>query len=118
MGGLVKDRKIVYEDDEVVVALAPRDDELPDMVLEAIKNKGRPVFFEELVSEFSGLAGEDRVRKAVYNLVLKGLVIEFPDGSLGTTDMKWEFRGIKKRRRFKYVSESLMRSSSYLLPEH
>jgi hypothetical protein len=92
-------RKVVYEDQDVVVALAPRDEELPEMVLETIKEKGRPMYFDELVKEFSGIAGEDRLRKAVNHLLALGAIVEFPDGSLGTPDMKWKPRRTRRRRR-------------------
>jgi hypothetical protein len=92
-------RKVVYEDQDVIVALAPRDEELPEMVLETIKEKGRPMYFDELVKEFSGIAGEDRLRKAVNHLLALGAIVEFPDGSLGTPDMKWKPRRTRRRRR-------------------
>jgi|UniRef100_A0A7J3Y0V2 hypothetical protein len=91
--------KVVYEDNDVVVALAPRDEELPDLVLEAIRKKGRPLYFDEIVREFSGLAGEDRIRKAVNHLLALKLIVEYPDGSLGLPGMKWEPRRTRKRRR-------------------
>lgn len=91
--------RIVYEDADVIVSLAPRDEELPEMVLETIKNKGRPMFFEELIKEFSGIAGEDRLRKAVNHLLALGAIMEYPDGSLGIPGMKWVPRRTRKRRR-------------------
>ncbi len=94
-----RDKKIVYEDAEVIVALAPRDEELPDMVLETIKEKGRPMTFTELVKEFSGIAGEDRLRRAVNHLLALGKLVEFPDGSLGLPGMKYVPRRTRRRRR-------------------
>ncbi|WP_440059129.1 hypothetical protein ACSU1N_04915 [Thermogladius sp. 4427co] len=91
--------KVIYEDNDVIVSLAPRDEELPDMVLEAIRKKGRPLYFDEIVKEFSGLAGEDRVRKAVNHLLALKKIVEYPDGSLGLPGMKWEPRRTRKRRR-------------------
>ncbi|MCY0868686.1 MAG: hypothetical protein OWQ48_05610 [Desulfurococcus sp.] len=92
-------RRKIYEDEDIVVEIAPRDAELPEAVYEAIKRKGRPVFFQELVKEFSGIAGEDRMRRAVNHLLALRRIVEFPDGSLGTPDMKWEPTGVKRRRR-------------------
>ncbi len=92
-------QKVVYEDQDIIVELAPRDEELPDMVLETIKNKGRPMFFDELVREFSGIAGEDRLRKAVNHLLALKLLMEYPDGSLGLPGMEWKPRKTRKRRR-------------------
>jgi len=96
---MVRKKKVVYEDTDILVEIAPRDSELPDLVYEAIKNKGRPVFFQDLVKEFSGIAGEDRVRRAVNHLLALKKIVEFPDGSLGLPGMKWEPSGIKHRRR-------------------
>lgn len=96
---MVRKSKVVYEDTDILIEIAPRDFELPDAVYDAIRNKGRPVFFQELVREFSGIAGEDRVRRAVNHLLALKKIIEFPDGSLGTPDMKWEPTGVKRRRR-------------------
>jgi hypothetical protein len=96
---MVKRQKVVYEDNDIIVELAPRDEELPDMVLDTIKGKGRPMFFDELVREFSGIAGEDRLRKAVNHLLALGLLVEYPDGSLGTPGMNWRPRKSRRRRR-------------------
>ncbi|MEM1629040.1 MAG: hypothetical protein QW551_07215 [Desulfurococcaceae archaeon] len=94
-----KTKKVLYEDKDIIVEIAPRDYELPEMIYNSIRNKGRPVFFQELVREFSGIAGEDRVRKAVNHLLALKMIVEYPDGSLGTPDMKWQPTGIKRRRR-------------------
>ncbi len=92
-------KKVVYEDKDVVVEIAPRDPELPVLVYNYIKKKGRPVFFQEIVKEFSGIVGEDRVRRAVSHLLALKKIVEFPDGSLGTPDMEWKPTGTKRRRR-------------------
>ncbi|MGC8982154.1 MAG: hypothetical protein ACP5KA_00130 [Desulfurococcaceae archaeon] len=92
-------RKVVYEDKDIVVEIAPRDPELPDLVYEAIVRRGRPVLFQELVEEFSGIVGEDRVRRAVQHLLALKKIVEFPDGSLGTPGMEWKPITTKKRRR-------------------
>ncbi len=96
---MVKEKKVIYEDKDVVVVLAPRDEELPDLVLETIKEKGYPMFFDELVKEFSGIAGEDRLRKAVNHLLALGKLVEYPDGSLGLPGMEWKPRRSRRRRR-------------------
>lgn len=114
-------KKIVYEDEDIVVVLAPRDEELPDLVLDAIKKKGRPMFFDELVREFSGIAGEDRLRKAVNHLLALKKLIEYPDGSLGTPNMPWEPRRSRRRRRKRtprIMSEVAEPRTYYVAPEH
>jgi hypothetical protein len=92
-------KRILYEDSDIVVEISPRDYELPDLVYEAVKKKGRPVQFQELVREFSGIVGEDRVRRAVNHLLALKKIVEFPDGTLGTPDMEWKPSGTIKRRR-------------------
>ncbi len=93
--------KKIYEDSDVVVLIAPRDEELGDVIVDTIREKGRPMTWEELRDEFSGIAGEDRLRKALNRLVDTGVLIEFPDGSYGLPGMELppERRGIRKRRR-------------------
>jgi len=92
-------KRVVYEDRELVVEIAPRDPELPELVYDFIRKKGRPLFFQEIVKEFSGIVGEDRVRRAISHLLALKRVVEFPDGSLGTPGMEWRPTGVKKRRR-------------------
>ena len=96
---MIDKKKIVYEDGDLVIEIAPRDPELPELVYNAIKKRGRPVSFQELVSQFSGIVGEDRVRRAVSHLLALKKIKEFPDGSLGTPDMEWKPTTMKKRRR-------------------
>jgi len=97
-------RRVVFEDKDIVVEVSPRDYELPDLVYEAIKKKGRPVLFQELVREFSGVVGEDRVRKAISHLLALKKIVEFPDGSLGTPDMEWKPSGIVRKRRRRRIA--------------
>ncbi len=114
-----KRQKVVYEDTDVIVELAPRDEELPEMVLETIKNKGRPMFFDELVKEFSGIAGEDRLRRAVNHLLALKILMEYPDGSLGLPGMKWKPRRSRKRRRKRtprLMTDVVMPPKVYYIP--
>jgi hypothetical protein len=97
-------KKVVYEDKDVLVEISPRDHELPDLVYEAIKRRGRPVLFQELVKEFSGIVGEDRVRRAVSHLLALKKIVEFPDGTLGTPDMEWKPAGIVRKRRRRRIA--------------
>ncbi|MEM4718040.1 MAG: hypothetical protein QXE81_04690 [Desulfurococcaceae archaeon] len=92
-------KKLIYEDRDLVIEIAPRDPELPELVYNFIKKKGKPVFFQEIVREFSGIVGEDRVRRAVSHLLALKKIMEFPDGSLGTPDMEWKPTTTRKRRR-------------------
>jgi len=101
---IMSSKKVLYEDKDIVVEVSPRDYELPDLVYEAIKRKGRPVLFQELVKEFSGIVGEDRVRKAVSHLLALKKIVEFPDGTLGTPDMEWKPTGIIRKRRRRRIA--------------
>jgi hypothetical protein len=67
---------VIYEDVDVIVTEAPRDDELEKMVLEKLDKAGRPVSWRELKKMFSGIAGEDRLRKTIYRLKVRGDVVE------------------------------------------
>ncbi|MEB3825395.1 MAG: hypothetical protein LRS47_01850 [Desulfurococcales archaeon] len=68
--------EIIYEDVDVIVTEAPRDDELEKMVLRALDKARKPVSWRELKKMFSGIAGEDRLRRTLYRLKVNGKVIE------------------------------------------
>ena len=67
---------VILEDEDIVLTEAPRDDELERMVLDALDKAGRPVSWRELKRMFSGIAGEDRLRKIVYSLKVRGEIVE------------------------------------------
>ncbi len=96
-----EDLKVVYEDEDVVVMRAPDDSELEKLVIKIIKKKGRPVTWGELRKELSGLAGEDRLRKVLVNLIEGDEVVEMIDGTFGLRGMEVSYipRRIKKRVR-------------------
>ncbi len=94
-------KKKIYEDRDVVVMVAPRDTEIGELIVEAIEEKGYPMAFDELRLEFSGVVGEDRLRRALNKLINSGILIEFPDGSFGLPGMepRPDRVGSRKRRR-------------------
>ncbi len=96
----------LYEDEDVVVMKAPSDQELEKLVVDVIKKKGRPVSWKELREIFSGLAGEDRLRKALANLIEQGLLTELPDGNFALPGMEhmidWE-RAKRRRGRLRFT---------------
>lgn len=96
-----KELKVVYEDEDVVVIRAPDDRELEKLVINIIRRKGRPVTWRELRRELSGLAGEDRLRKILVNLIERDIVVEMIDGSFGLKGMEITYipRRFKKRVR-------------------
>ncbi len=92
---------VLYEDEEIVVMKAPHDDELVQLVYEFIVEKGRPVTWKELREAFSGIAGEDRLRKALHVLREKGMIVELRGGRYATPDMpgvEEELKEIERRR--------------------
>ncbi len=93
--------KVLYEDEEIVVMKAPHDEELVQLVYEFIASKRRPVTWKELREAFSGIAGEDRLRKALHTLREKGLIVELRGGRYATPDMpgvEEELKEIMRRR--------------------
>ncbi len=92
---------IVYEDDFMVIDRAPTDDELKKIVKDIIMEKGRPVTWDELRKELSGIAGEDRLRRVLTDMIWADEVVEMIDGSFGLPGMEATYvpRQIKKRVR-------------------
>ncbi|MEM4592455.1 MAG: hypothetical protein QW196_03555 [Sulfolobales archaeon] len=92
-------RRVLYEDEEVIVEKSPSNEELVEMVYELLKTAETTLTVEEISREFSGYAGEDRVRAAVKHLLALGKIVEYPDGTLGTPNAQWKPRQGKKKRR-------------------
>jgi hypothetical protein len=97
---------VLYEDEEVVVMKAPTDEELVELVYKYIKTKGRPVTWKELREEFSGTAGEDRLRKALSRLRREGLVIDLGGGRYATPDMPGVLEELEERKRKRIMREA------------
>lgn len=70
--------KVVYEDSDVLVVTAPNEDELVKILLDLLKDK--PMSVKELHTILSGLASEDKIRRALIRLVNEGVVYMQPDG--------------------------------------
>ncbi|RUM47322.1 MAG: ArsR family transcriptional regulator [Hyperthermus sp.] len=64
--------KKLYEDDEVVVVVAPNEDQLREIILNLLRDK--PMTVRELHEILSGLASEDKIRYALNKLVEEGIV--------------------------------------------
>lgn len=101
------DLKVLYEDEEVVVMKAPTDEELVELVYKFIKSKGRPVTWKELRDEFSGTAGEDRLRRALSRLRREGLIVELRGGRYATPDMPGVMEELEERRRRRALREAI-----------
>ena len=70
--------QVVYEDSEVVVVRAPTEDQLVDILTDLLRD--RPMSVKELHSFLSGLASEDKIRRALTRLVNEGRVYVLDDG--------------------------------------
>jgi hypothetical protein len=70
--------KVVYEDSDVVVIRAPNEDELLKILTGLLKDK--PMSVKELHSLLSGLASEDKIRRALTKLVNDGRAYVLEDG--------------------------------------
>jgi predicted transcriptional regulator len=64
--------KKLYEDDEVVVLVAPNEYQLREIILNLLRERPRTV--RELHEILSGLASEDKIRYALNKLIEEGLV--------------------------------------------
>ncbi len=82
------DLEIMYEDEDIIVMRAPDDETLIKMIIKKISEAGKPISWRELRSYFSGLAGEDRLRKILIKLIEEDKIIEMPDGTLGLPGME------------------------------
>lgn len=79
---------VIYEDEDIVVMRAPDDEELIDLVKKKIADNGKPISWKELRIYFSGLAGEDRLRKVLIKLIENDEIIEMPDGTFALPGME------------------------------
>ncbi|AFK51730.1 hypothetical protein TCELL_1307 [Thermogladius calderae 1633] len=70
--------KILHEDDDVVLMTAPNEEQLTDIIFALLLEK--PLNLKEVHLVLSGIASEDKIRRALSNLVENGLVITGPDG--------------------------------------
>lgn len=84
-GGVESKLKVVYSDKDVIVMTAPNEDELKQILLDLLNEK--PMNLKELHSMLSGIASEDKIRRALADLVEKGKINLLEDGryvKLGT----------------------------------
>lgn len=67
---------MIYEDDEILVEMGPHDDEIPELLLERFRSEGKPIAWQKLREYFSASIGEDRLRRALRQLVNEGKIIQ------------------------------------------
>jgi signal transduction histidine kinase len=70
--------RILHEDDDIVLMTAPNEEQLVNIIYELLQEK--PLNLKEVHLVLSGIASEDKIRRAVSNLVENGLIITGPDG--------------------------------------
>jgi hypothetical protein len=73
-----KKLRVLYSDKEVVVMTAPNEEELKEILLDLLSQK--PMNLKELHSALSGIASEDKIRKALSDLAEKNLIALSEDG--------------------------------------
>ncbi len=98
---------VIYEDNEVIVMKAPHEDELVELVYNLIRQKGRPVTWKELREAFSGIAGEDRLRRALHILRREGKIVELRGGRYATPDMPGVAEELERRLKRRIMREAL-----------
>jgi predicted HTH transcriptional regulator len=66
----------IYEDEYLIVVKGYNQTEVNQIVLEYIRKKGS-VTFREMRQKFTPLIGEDRLRKAIRDLIGQGYVMQY-----------------------------------------
>lgn len=70
--------RVLYEDPEVVVAMAPNESELREIVLDMLKSEPRTI--KDIHSKLAGIASEDKIRRCLMRLVSEGIVVIDEEG--------------------------------------
>lgn len=68
--------KVIYEDNDIIVEMGPHDNEIPDLIMDYFKQERRPLTWQRLREHFSATIGEDRLRRALRNLVNEGRLVQ------------------------------------------
>ena len=67
--------KTIYVDNEIELMSAPNDKEAKELIIQLFKERNRPMTFKELREIFSGVIGEDKLRKLLIKLREEGYLI-------------------------------------------
>lgn len=70
--------KVLYEDPEIVVTMAPNESELREIVLEMLRSGSKSI--KEIHSKLAGIASEDKIRKCLIRLMDEGIVAMDEEG--------------------------------------
>lgn len=111
MGGSVESEfKKLYEDEDIEVYKAPTEEELEELVKETIASAKRPLTWKELREKFSGIAGEDRLRKILIRLIDRDEIVELPDGAFGLPGMEQDYIPKRTAKRVRPLVPSKFRA--------
>lgn len=102
--------KKLYEDEEVEVFKAPSEEELEKLIKETIAKARKPLTWKELREKFSGIAGEDRLRKILVRLIERDELIELPDGAFGLPGMEQNYVPRRTAKRVRPLVPSKFRA--------
>jgi hypothetical protein len=79
--------RIIHEDGDIVLASAPNDDQLVEIIKDLLSY--RPMNLKEIHFILSGIASEDKIRKALNNLISRGEVyIDYTNGKYILTSIE------------------------------
>lgn len=70
--------KILHEDDDVVLMTAPNEEQLMSIIRELLLYK--PMNIREIHTILSGIASEDKIRRAITGLIERGEIYATNDG--------------------------------------
>ncbi len=76
----------IYEDDDVIVYTAPNEEELKNILLNLLREKGR-MSVKDFHKYLSGLASEDKIRYALSDLLRRDLVTMDRQGFFYITEL-------------------------------
>lgn len=77
--------RVLHEDNDVVLLVAPNDEELAKIIKELLSYK--PMNSKEIHQILSGIASEDKIRKALNTLLERGEVYINSDGRYISTSL-------------------------------
>uniref|UniRef100_A0A7C2ZP77 ArsR family transcriptional regulator n=1 Tax=Ignisphaera aggregans TaxID=334771 RepID=A0A7C2ZP77_9CREN len=83
--------KVLYEDTEIIVTMAPNENELREIVLEMLKSE--PKTIKDIHSKLAGIASEDKIRRCLMKLMSEGVVVVDEEGRfsiIGSSDFDRE----------------------------
>ena len=72
--------RVIYEDDDIIVMIAPHEDELENIIVNILRSEGRPLTVREIHSHLEATASEEKIRKTLYRLMRQGRVKQYHDG--------------------------------------